>query len=192
VKQRIAIFASGTGSNALNMINHFKDHEQIEVSLIVTNNPKAGVCEIAGQSGIPLLILSKEEARDGKFIFDKLNKVGIHYIVLAGYLKKIPEELTKAFHNRIINVHPALLPKFGGHGMFGKHVHQAVFDAKEKCSGITIHYVNEEYDKGAVIFQAECALEPEDSPEDIERKVRQLEQKHFAVEAEKVILHKNK
>ena len=190
MKYKIAIFASGAGSNAQSLINYFEHHAHIEIALVVTNNSTAGVCEIARRHSIPLLILDKAQVNEGGFILSELQKQSIHYIVLAGYLRKIPQALISAFPDKIINIHPALLPRFGGHGMYGKHVHKAVYDAGEKTSGITIHYVNEEYDKGAIIFQAECTIDASDSPEEIECKVRMLEQKHFPVEVEKVILNK--
>lgn len=190
MKHRIAIFASGGGSNALALIRYFSHHPHIEIALVITNNAQAGVCQVASLNQIPLLILEKQQVNDGAFILSELQKYSIDYIVLAGYLRKIPDAITAAFSHKIINIHPALLPKFGGHGMYGKHVHKAVHHAREKSSGITIHYVNEEYDKGAIIFQASCPIDFHDTPDDIETKVRALEQKYFPVEIEKVILHK--
>jgi phosphoribosylglycinamide formyltransferase-1 len=189
VKTRIAIFASGKGTNALNIITYFKKHTTIEVVLVISTNINAGVVEIASENNIPCFIFEENEANDAKLILDIIRTEEIEYIVLAGYMRKIPEAVTRAMANKIINIHPALLPKFGGKGMYGKHVHQAVIDANEKETGITIHFVNENYDEGAIIFQDKCVLELTDTIQDIENKIHVLEKMHFPKIIEKTILN---
>lgn len=176
-KINIAIFASGSGTNAENIGNHFLDHDQIQVSQILSNKKDAYVLERAKKLSIPSSTFTKSEFNDAAFL-DRLQLVD--YIILAGFLWLIPEYLIKAFPNRIINIHPALLPKYGGKGMYGDHVHKAVIEAKEKESGITIHFVNEEYDKGKVLFHATCEVTETDSPDSLAQKIHALEQTHFA------------
>ena len=178
--KRIAIFASGTGSNAQKIIEHFEGHDNIEVSLIVSNKSKAGVLELAKTHHIPYLILNREEFFHTENILEKFAIYPIDFIVLAGFLWLIPPYLVRAFDHKIVNIHPALLPAYGGKGMYGKKVHQAVWEAGEKESGMTIHFVNEQYDEGNIIFQARCPLTKEDSPDDIAQKVLQLEHHHYA------------
>lgn len=187
IQTRIAIFASGTGSNALTIIEHFREHSSIAVACILTNNPNAKVIEKTKAFGIPQVICTNEEAASGTFLIEKCAQLKVDFIILAGYLRKIPVELIQAFPERIINVHPALLPKFGGKGMYGMHVHQAVFEQKETVSGITIHFVNEEFDKGRIIAQFECQIEATDTPEVIQHKVQKLEHTHFATVIEKIV-----
>lgn len=171
---KIAIFASGTGSNAQKII------EQVPgVALILSNKSDAGVLAIAEKNGIPTLVLDKERFLRGDGYVPELNKMGIGLIVLAGFLWKVPATLIKAFPHQIINIHPALLPKYGGKGMYGHFVHEAVIAAGEKESGISIHYVDELYDHGQVILQAICAIEPGDTPESLAKKVQVLEHRHF-------------
>lgn len=177
--KRIAIFASGAGSNAKKIIEHFGASTKIEVALIVCNKPNAGVCGIAKENNIPLLIIEKNQFQNGNGYATELLKEKIDWIVLAGFLWKIPASLIIAFPNRIINIHPALLPKFGGKGMYGANVHQAVIDAKEKESGITIHFVDEQYDHGQTIFQATCIVLPGDTATDLAHKIHALEHQHF-------------
>ena len=183
--QRIAIFASGTGSNARKIVEHFQDHSAIEVSLIVSNRPTAGVLDLAAEYGIPSLILERETFYETEDLLDRLR--GIDLIVLAGFLWLIPPYLIRRFPRRIINIHPALLPKYGGKGMYGRHVHRAVKEAGETESGITIHYVNERYDEGGIIFQASCDLAPDDEAEAVARKVLALEHQHFAPVIEQLL-----
>jgi phosphoribosylglycinamide formyltransferase-1 len=185
---KIAAFASGAGSNVLNLINHFNAHSSVEVALVVSNNTQAGAIEKAKTNNIPYLLLSSEETRNGNYIVNALKEKGIDYIVLGGYLKMIPVELIKAFPNKIINVHPSLLPKYGGKGMYGSNVHKAVWENKESESGISIHFVNEEYDKGEIIVQKKAALTANDTIHDIENKVRALEIEWFPKIVEQVIL----
>lgn len=187
---RLAIFASGAGSNARNIIEYFSDRPEVQTVLIVTNNPAAGVVQIASQHHIPVLTIGREDHKEPSALIEKLRKEKIDWIILAGYLWKIPAPLVDAYENKIINIHPALLPKFGGKGMYGHHVHEAVFANRESESGITVHFVNANYDEGSVVFQARVALSPEDQPEDIEKKVRALEIEHFPQVIDRVIFAK--
>ena len=184
---RIAIFASGSGSNAENIANYFSAVENIDVSLILTNNLNAFVLERAKKLGVKSLVFEKSQFEKTDKILHFLLKNDINLIVLAGFLLKIPQNLIKAFPNKIVNIHPALLPKYGGKGMYGNIVHQSVIDAKESESGITIHYVNEDYDKGAIIFQAKCIVESTDTTNDLANKIHALEYQHFPVIIEKLI-----
>ncbi len=177
--KRIAILASGAGSNADNILNHFKHSNEVSVVLIASNKPDAGVLEVAKRHGVATYILTKENFKESSDFAGYLASLGVDLVVLAGFLWKVPQAFVQAFHQRIINVHPSLLPKFGGKGMFGHHVHEAVHAAGEVESGITIHYVNEHYDEGAIIAQFKTALNPQDAASDIERKVRALELAHF-------------
>jgi len=178
--KRIAIFASGAGSNAAKIIEHLKDHPNIQVALIVCNKPGAGVIQIAASHQIPVLMIEKEKFFRGNAYVDEIkHREHIDFIVLAGFLWKVPTALIHAYPNKIINIHPALLPKYGGKGMYGIYVHQAVIEAGEKESGITIHYVNEHFDEGESIFQAKCIVTPEDTPETLAQKIHQLEHEHF-------------
>ncbi|HWB91166.1 MAG TPA: phosphoribosylglycinamide formyltransferase [Puia sp.] len=185
----LAIFASGTGTNAARIIDHFRGSSRIKVSLIVCNKPGAGVLDVAGREGIPALVIDKEVFFRGGAYVDELSKKKIDFIVLAGFLWKIPEALVKAFPGRIINIHPALLPKYGGKGMYGRFVHEAVIAAADKETGITIHYVDEQYDHGQPIFQAKILVEPGDTPETLAKKVHLLEYEHFPRVIEEVITH---
>lgn len=186
----VAIFASGAGSNARKIIEYFEgggagSNARIKVSLIVCNVPGAGVLEIAKEKGIPTLLINKEEfARTG--YVESLRNADIHFIVLAGFLWKVPAVLVNAYPRSIINIHPALLPKYGGRGMYGARVHEAVIDAGEKESGITIHWVNEQYDEGAIIFQATCLVDAGDTPAMLANKIHALEHAHFAPTIEKL------
>ncbi|MBD3639085.1 MAG: phosphoribosylglycinamide formyltransferase [Crocinitomicaceae bacterium] len=176
---KIAIFASGGGSNALEIIHHFSKVPSGEVSLVVSNNKNAGVLQHALNHKIDTYIHTKQEAENGRLL-EVLRGKKIDFIVLAGYLKKISSDLIKAYPNRIVNIHPALLPKFGGKGMYGMHVHNAVVQAGESVSGPTIHYVNENYDEGDIIEQFKCKIDASDTAEDVQKKVLALEHKHFA------------
>ena len=177
--KHIAIFASGTGSNAQAIIDYFRDREDVKVVLIASNKPQAGVLEKARKEGIDQLNLDSDLLQADDKLARQLKAIPVDLIVLAGYLKKIPHSLIKAFPNQIINIHPALLPKFGGKGMYGIHVHRAVKKAGEHESGITIHFVNEDYDKGELIFQEKVSIQPEDDAETIAAKVLKLEHYHF-------------
>jgi phosphoribosylglycinamide formyltransferase-1 len=179
-KKNIIIFASGKGSNAAAIIEYFQKNTQknTQVSLIVCNKPNAGVLEIAASQNIATLLIDKTIFQSEAFL-NELCQHQPHLIILAGFLWKIPEHLVKAFPNQIVNIHPALLPKYGGKGMYGHHVHEAVIAAKEAESGITIHYVNEYYDEGSIILQARCNILPNDTPNDLAKKISQLELNFF-------------
>jgi phosphoribosylglycinamide formyltransferase-1 len=185
--KKLAIFSSGTGSNAARIIEHFRDHPTISVSLIVCNNPKAGVLIIAKESHIPFLLIEKEQFFRGSAYVPELHAREIDFIVLAGFLWKVPPKLVQAYRHRIVNIHPALLPDYGGKGMYGRHVHEAVIAAGEKESGITIHYVDEFYDHGGAIFQERVAIDPDDTPATLAAKVQRLEHAHFSRVIEEVV-----
>jgi formyltetrahydrofolate-dependent phosphoribosylglycinamide formyltransferase len=184
----IAIFASGAGSNALKLMEHFKQHPKIKVSLLVSNKAGAGALHHASNNGVSTLIIEKERFFTGDAYLPELQSAGIDFVVLAGFLWKIPSALIKAYPQRIVNLHPALLPKYGGKGMYGKHVHEAVLAAGEEESGITIHFVDEQYDHGATIFQAMCPVEKTDSPDTLAAKIHALEHKHLPQVIEQVVM----
>jgi len=186
-RKNIAIFASGAGSNAKKIIEHFRNHPTIQVALIVCNNPKAGVLQIAADNHLPVMLINKKSFYESEVCLDELKIHKIDLLVLAGFLWKIPGYLISHYSKNIINIHPALLPKYGGKGMYGEHVHSAVVAAKEKQSGITIHYVDEHYDNGDIIFQATCEILPTDTPASLAEKVHQLEHQHFARVIEKLL-----
>jgi formyltetrahydrofolate-dependent phosphoribosylglycinamide formyltransferase len=190
----VAIFASGAGSNAKKIIEYFENKSTpVKVSLIVCNVPGAGVLEIAKNKGIPTLMINKTEFASTGYV-ESLHNADIHFIVLAGFLWKVPEVLVNAYQpgvgdaRGIINIHPALLPSFGGKGMFGSRVHEAVVAAGEKETGITIHWVDGHYDKGDIIFQAKCAVDPSDTPTTVAEKIHVLEHQHFAPTIEQLLL----
>jgi formyltetrahydrofolate-dependent phosphoribosylglycinamide formyltransferase len=184
---RIAIFASGAGSNAQKIIEHFRYSKKARVTLIVCNKPGAAVLSIAATEHIPVLLLEKEKFSNGNGYAAELKEKEIDLIVLAGFLWKIPAALIKAFPNRILNIHPALLPGYGGKGMYGLHVHQAVIDNKEKESGISIHYVDEIYDHGQVIFQARCPLLEHETAASLAQRIHKLEHEHYPRIIERLI-----
>ncbi len=183
----IAIFASGSGSNAENIIRHFNGGHIASVKLIVCNKENAQVLERARNLGVPSVVMPKDELTSGnpQKLLSLLKENSIDVIVLAGYLLKIPEPLTSSFKERIINIHPALLPKFGGKGMYGMNVHRAVIEAGEKESGITVHLVDAVYDNGKILFQAVCPVIPTDTPESLADKIHALEKEHFPAVIEK-------
>ena len=184
---KIAVFASGAGSNAEKLIHYFKSSEFARVALVVCNKPGAGVLAIAQKEGVPTLLIEKETFFRGDGYVPFLRENGIGFIVLAGFLWKIPASLVEAFPKRIVNIHPALLPKFGGKGMYGQYVHEAVLNAGEVESGITIHYVDEHYDEGDIIFQTACPILPGDRPGDIAQRIHLLEHAHYPRVVEKVV-----
>lgn len=184
--KNIAIFASGDGSNAQRLIDHFKNSEKARIAVVVSNNPSAFVLERAKQAGIPALIINKESFNKGETTRD-LQSMNIDLIVLAGFLWLIPKDLIEAFPGRIINIHPALLPSYGGKGMYGMNVHRSVCEACETETGITIHFVNEHYDSGAIILQERCPVFPSDTPEIVAGRVRELEHRHFPLAVERLI-----
>jgi len=187
VKKRIAIFASGSGSNAQKIMEHFKKNELAEVTLVLTNNPEAYVLQRADNFEIPAHVFNRREFYQSDEILSLLEKLKIDLIVLAGFLWLVPQNLLDAYPNRIINIHPALLPAFGGKGMYGDYVHQAVLTAGEKESGITIHFVNEHFDKGEIIQQFRFKIEPQDQLENIRFKIQQLEHQHYPKVIENVL-----
>ena len=177
--KHIVIFASGRGSNAKTIIDHFKGHPTIKVALIVTNKKSAGVIQIAKDDRIPFDIISSSELKEEETILDLLELYEPDLIVLAGFLLLIPAFLIKAYPDKIINIHPALLPKYGGQGMYGKRVHEAVLANHDTGSGMTIHYVNERYDEGENIYQATCSVETKDTVDTLAAKIQALEHKHY-------------
>ena len=177
--KKIAVFASGAGSNTDQIIDQFRTHKTIHVALIVSNKPGAGVLKMAAKENIPCLIIEKEKFFHGDVYIKELRDNGIDFIVLAGFLWKLPAALIKAYPEKIINLHPALLPKYGGKGMYGSKVHQAVIAAGENESGITIHYVDELYDHGEIIFQEKCEVAQQDTAETLAQKIHLLEHANY-------------
>lgn len=176
---KVAIFASGSGSNAENIVRYFENSPNVNIDVIVSNKADAFVHERAKNLGIESVTFSKDDIYTTDKVVDYLRSRGVDFIVLAGFLLKVPHNLLRAYPNQIINIHPALLPKYGGKGMYGDNVHKAVVAAGEKESGITIHYVNENYDEGNIIFQAKCPVLPDDTYDDVAKKVHALEYTHF-------------
>lgn len=185
--KNIAIFASGEGTNAQNIINYFAESENVKIALIVSNKPTANVLNRAKNANIPTLLIDRKVFYDTDETIEKLKSAKIDFIILAGFLWLIPEILIKAFPNKIINIHPALLPKFGGKGMYGMNVHKAIIESKEKESGITIHFVDEKYDEGKIISQHKCKVEENDTSEMVAQKIHQLEYEFFPKAIEYVI-----
>ncbi|MCB0737584.1 MAG: phosphoribosylglycinamide formyltransferase [Bacteroidetes bacterium] len=186
--KKLALFASGTGSNAVKIAEYFSNSSEVEVGLLVCNKPDAPVIEKLSAKGIACEVITNQQASNGTFMVDLMTKHQIDFVVLAGYLRKIPDELVAAYPKAILNIHPALLPKYGGRGMYGAHVHQAVIAAGEKESGITIHYVNEHYDEGTIVFQAKTLIEIGETPDSLAAKIHQLEHAHFAETIAKCLL----
>ncbi len=187
----IAVFASGSGTNAENLINYFSDIADMNIKLVLTNNTQAGVLKRAARHGVESYVFSREEFYTTDNVKKKLLVSNVDYVILAGFLWLVPEYLIDLFPGRIINIHPALLPKYGGKGMYGMRVHQAVIENKEAESGITIHLVNNEYDKGNTIFQATCPVHADDTPEKLAERIHELEYKHFPVIVESFIREQN-
>ncbi|MFK7807464.1 MAG: phosphoribosylglycinamide formyltransferase [Saprospiraceae bacterium] len=185
--KNIAIFASGSGSNAKKIMEHFEGHPKIRVALIVSNRSKAGVLEHAKTHEIPTLTIKKNEFYESEEILEIFNNYSVDFLVLAGFLWLIPSYLVQSYPHHILNIHPALLPKFGGKGMYGMNVHRAVKAANETESGMTIHWVNERYDEGGIVFQAKCPITEPDTPEDIARKVLSLEHQYYPKVIEQAI-----
>jgi phosphoribosylglycinamide formyltransferase-1 len=176
---RLAILASGSGSNAEKIMEHFAHSSKGEIALVASNKADAGVLARAEKFGVPTFIFTRKEM-DAGVLLGKLQEEQIDWVILAGFLLKVPDELIRAFPDRMVNIHPALLPNYGGKGMYGHHVHEAVKAAGDPFSGITIHLVNEHYDEGKIIFQAATSIAPEDSAESIAQKVLALEHQYFA------------
>ncbi len=183
---KIAIFASGTGSNAENIIKYFEKYPSINVEILLSNNPEALALRKANKLGIETKIFTREDLNSGTLAEELKNKK-ISWIILAGFLWLIPENLINAFPNKIINIHPALLPQFGGKGMYGMKVHEAVINSGEKESGITIHYVNSKFDEGEIIFQAKCPVVPNNTPQELAHKVQILEHEYYPKIIEKLV-----
>ncbi|MDB5202295.1 MAG: formyltetrahydrofolate-dependent phosphoribosylglycinamide formyltransferase [Ferruginibacter sp.] len=189
-KTHLAIFASGAGSNARRLIEHFQSNPDVNINLIVCNKPDAGVIQIAKDHHIEVCMIERETFFSGTGYVDVFKKHHTDWIILAGFLWKIPPALIAAFPNRIVNIHPALLPKYGGKGMYGKRVHEAVIDHNETESGISIHFVDEFYDHGKLIFQARCPVTPEDTADTLAEKIHQLEHLHYPIELQKLLQKK--
>lgn len=186
--KRLSIFVSGNGTNLQRIAEYFKGNNDVEIVNVVCNNPKAYSIERAKNLGIPLRMITKAEFNSPEFT-KEMRSLNLDLIVLAGFLWKIPASLIQAYPRQIVNIHPALLPKYGGKGFYGEHVHEAVVAAKEQFSGITIHYVNEIYDSGEIILQAYTALEPGETPDSLAAKIHKLEQAYFPVAIEQVLKH---
>ena len=184
--KNIVIFASGSGSNAENIAEYFKDSKSVKITAVFTNNANAGVISKMKKYGIPCVIFTKDDFKSREYFTIKLYQYRPDLIVLAGFLWLIPNYLVAEYPNKIINIHPALLPKFGGKGMYGMHVHEAVKAANETETGITIHYVNSKFDDGKIIFQAKTLLTEQDTPETIAKKIHELEMNNFPVEIDKI------
>ncbi len=185
--KRIAILASGNGSNAENITRYFSENTSVRVVLICSNNPRARVHERAARLGIPSLSFSNTDFADGASVLKSLSEAKIDFIVLAGFMNKIPDVMLQAYPEKIINIHPALLPRHGGKGMYGMHVHEAVIAAGDKVTGITIHYINSRYDEGRIIFQAQCPVLPGDSALEIAARVHALEYAYYPQVIEHVV-----
>lgn len=187
-RTQIAIFASGTGSNALNLIKYFSNHRALEVAFVLSNNPDAAVIESANQLGVTTYVQSNAQVADGELLKRFCADRDVNWIVLAGYLRKIPRELLEMYPDKVINLHPSLLPKFGGKGMYGAKVHEAVIDAKEAQSGISIHFVNEKFDKGRMIAQFYCDVAASDDSASLQNKISNLEQSYLPRVIERTII----
>jgi phosphoribosylglycinamide formyltransferase-1 len=187
-KYRIAILASGSGTNAANLFSYFEHHPTIEVVLLLSNNPTAFALERARKAGIEAKVFDRQQFRNTSEVVQWMQERGVTHVVLAGFLWLIPGNLIQAYPDRIINIHPALLPAYGGKGMYGMNVHTAVKQAGDAETGITIHEVNEHYDEGTVLFQARCVLTPDDTAEAIAEKVHALEYEHYPRQIERWVL----
>ena len=186
---RLAVFVSGGGTNLQRIAEYFASNPEVEIACVVSNNKDAYANQRAKNLGIPLILIDRQKFNDKAFS-EELTSLGVDLIVLAGFLWLVPQHLIDTFPNKIINIHPALLPKYGGKGFYGHHVHEAVVGAHEKESGITIHYVNERYDSGDIIFQTKVAISKNDTPDDVAAKIHVLEQMNFPVVIENLLLEK--
>lgn len=187
-KKKIAVFASGSGTNAEKIFQYFEGRKDVEVSLLCCNKQGAYVLERARKFSVSTYVFSRDDFYNGTGVSDRLKAENIDLIVLAGFMWLVPDYLVADFENRIVNIHPALLPKYGGKGMYGMHVHNAVKEASESESGITIHFVNNHYDEGDIIEQFSCRLDPTDGPEDIARKVQKLEHENYPKVIDNLVL----
>ena len=176
----IAVFVSGNGTNLQRIADFFQNDDNVNIVCVVCNNSAAYAVQRAEKMNIPVIMVDKKTLNDESFV-KLLQDKGVDFIVLAGFLLLIPASLVKAYPNKIVNIHPALLPKYGGKGFYGEHVHEAVVAAHEPVSGITIHYVNEKYDSGDIIFQAQVPLADDETPDSLAAKIHQLEYEHFPV-----------
>lgn len=186
--KNIAIFASGSGTNAQKIMEHFENRTDVKVRLVLVNNPEAGVIQRAEKFNVPVVKFNRQQFSKSNDVVDILVNYQIDLVVLAGFLWLVPSQMVEAFPNKILNIHPALLPKYGGKGMYGDNVHKAVIAAQEKESGITIHYVNEHYDEGTIIAQYTCQINSGDTPDDLATKIHKLEHRYFPQVIEDVIL----
>ena len=186
-KHKIAILVSGTGTNAINIIEYFEKNSVAEVVLVISNKTDALAVEKAQNKGVKTVVFNNESFKKNGVVLDYLMSQSVDFIVLAGFLIKISNDIIHAYPNKIVNLHPSLLPKYGGKGMYGKRVHRAVIEAQESESGISIHFVNKEYDEGAIIFQAKVNVEKGDSIEVLTKKIQQLEHRFFPKVIEQVI-----
>lgn len=186
-KHKVAILVSGTGSNAVNIIEYFEKSSVAEVMLVISNRVDALAVGKAQNKGVKVVVFNNESFKKSGVVLNYLRSVAIDFVVLAGFLMKVPNDIIHAYANKIVNLHPSLLPKYGGKGMYGKRVHSAVIEARESESGISIHFVNEEYDEGAIIFQAKVSVEKGDSVEVLAQKIQQLEHRFFPKVIEQVI-----
>src|SRR5574344_2588977 len=186
IMKKVAIFASGSGSNDENIINYYKDSREIFFPLILTNKTDAYIRERAKNLDVPCIVFQKQDMSNGALL-KILKDADIDFIVLAGFLLKVSDEIIAAYPQKIVNIHPALLPKFGGKGMYGDRVHEAVIEAGETESGITIHYTNEHYDEGTIICQERCPVMPDDTPESLATRVHQLEYKYYPMVVERLV-----
>ena len=187
VRHKIAILVSGTGTNAMNIIEYFEQKEAAHVTLVISNKKTALALEKAQKKGVKAVVFNNESFKKKGKILTYLHSQSIDFIVLAGFLMKVPKEIIRAYPKKIVNIHPSLLPKFGGKGMYGRFVHEAVIEAKETESGISIHYVSDEYDEGTILFQSKVSVVRSDTAEDRAKKVQQLEHRHYPEVIKKVI-----
>ena len=185
--KHIVIFASGSGTNAQQIAEYFSASNYARVIMIYSNRADAYVLQRAEQMNIPTVVFDRADFYENDLVFYQLDNIRPDLIVLAGFLWKVPEKIVSAFPKRIVNIHPALLPKYGGKGMYGSHVHRAVIENREKESGISIHYVNENYDEGALIFQATCKVSGHDTAETLAEKIHALEHKYYPTVIEQVL-----
>ena len=186
--KNIVIFASGSGSNAVKIHDHFKEIDNVNIASLYCNNPEARVLQKFREFNVKTFLFSKKDL-DNQKILESLLKIDPDLIILAGFLLKIPKSITRFFKNKIINIHPALLPLYGGKGMYGKNIHKAVLENKEKTSGLTIHYVNEKYDDGAIIFQKQVELDSFETPLSLSKKILKEEHLHYPIVIEKLLVH---
>jgi len=187
--KKLAIFASGSGTNAQAIMQYFENHRDISIALVVCNRPGAGVIQRAHTFNVPVMMINKTDLYESDTVLQKLNASGIDWIILAGFLWLVPEDLIKAYNGKIVNIHPALLPNFGGKGMYGAKVHQAVLDSGKKVSGISIHFVNEHYDRGDIIAQFTCPVEETETLATLQHKIHKLEHRYYPETIEKLVLN---